>query len=673
MLSALTRAAAAALGIALIAGSSTVGADPAHAQTPAPTISPVAAASANDTTPDTERAVSVVQLGDSYSSGNGAGDYFGDPDARLSHNAYGPLYVDWLNTQPDISARFTTFAHSGAKIADLRTKQIPQVPSDADLVFFTIGGNDVEFKAIVPNCFVVGFRNSAGCRAKVDAATAMLPSVATDLYGALEDLSTRIAPGAEVVIVAYPQLAPPEPNLLCDYVVLCWGDYTYDASKAVRDFGDAALAMQAGVVAKWNAAHPDRPVFHADSIVQAFSGHEPVANVNPFDSKQWINGLLQTQTSAAGTGGNTTSIFSGDRLNWFHPGTIGQAKMAAAIETQFGLTPGVRRIQAHNAQVRELAAERARTGASSAGADVGPSAWLDGPFIQKLGTTVDFDARGSVAGSAAIERYDWDFDSDGTFDRTTTSPETSWTYPAVFTGSATVTVVDTRGRSSTASTGVLISEDGDGTPAEVDNCPGVANHSQSDEDGDGVGDDCDSDIIASVATDIPGVHTLTADGSPVREGASPWAGTATLTDDEGPVVTLGSTRAAAGATIAYRATGLPAGDAAEIRWGNDSRTVLDNVTVDQDGTVSGTVTLPRSTPSGTSKLYVVSPGVAAAANILITPGRRTLDGPLLATLTVAILVWIAVTPAAVARHRRRKKAKKLARAEKAARRTSKSR
>lgn len=662
MLSALTRAAAAVLGLALIAGPSTVGADQARAQTAPAT---VPASSAAESASGSERAVSVVQLGDSYSSGNGAGDYFGDPDARLSHNAYGSLYVDWLNTQPDISARFTTFAHSGAKIADLRQKQIPQVPSDADLVFFTIGGNDVEFKAIVPNCFVVGFRNSAGCREKVDAATAKLPSVATDLYGALEDLSTRIEPGAEVVIVAYPQLAPPEPNLLCDYLVLCWGDYAYDASKGVRDFGEAALAMQAGVVAKWNAAHPDRPVFHADSIVTAFSGHEPVANVNPLDSTQWINGLLQTQTSAAGTGGNTTSIFSGDRLNWFHPGTIGQAQMAAAIEAQFGLTPGVRRIQAANAEARMASAERARTASGA-----GPSAWIDGPFVQKLGSAVDFDARGSTAGSSPIERYDWDFDSDGTVDRSTASPETSWTYAAPFTGSATVAVVDAQGRAAKASTGVMITEDGDGTPTDVDNCPGIENHSQSDEDGDGVGDDCDSDILASVAADLPGVTTLGADGSTFRQGSTSWAGSSALTDDDGPVVTVGSTRAAAGATIAYRVTGLPAGDTAEIRWGNDSRTVLGTVEVGQDGSASGTVVLPRSTPSGLTKLWVISPANAAAANVLITPGRQTLDGPLLATLFVAVLVWIAITPTAVARHRRRKAAKKAARADKAAQKAS---
>jgi len=42
-------------------------------------------------------------------------------------------------------------------------------------------------------------------------------------------------------------------------------------------------------------------------------------------------------------------------------------------------------------------------------------------------------------------------------------------------------------------TQVQITDDGDNTPPELDNCPTVNNYSQSDYDGDGVGDACDPD------------------------------------------------------------------------------------------------------------------------------------------------------------------------------------
>lgn len=58
--------------------------------------------------------------------------------------------------------------------------------------------------------------------------------------------------------------------------------------------------------------------------------------------------------------------------------------------------------------------------------------------------TVDFDASGSTH-AAPLRNYQWDFDGDGTFDRTTSSPTTSFTYQNAGAYNAKMRITDTDG------------------------------------------------------------------------------------------------------------------------------------------------------------------------------------------------------------------------------------
>lgn len=143
--------------------------------------------------------VRYVALGDSYSSGVGAGDY--DPDAgdcKRSANAYPQL---WANEHKPES--FSSQACLGAKTGDVLKNQLGALDGSTSLVSITIGGNDAGFTPTLESCITGG---DSGCKKATDKA---LDYVQNTLPAELDKTYEQIksaAPKAKVIALGYARL-----------------------------------------------------------------------------------------------------------------------------------------------------------------------------------------------------------------------------------------------------------------------------------------------------------------------------------------------------------------------------------------------------------------------------------------------------------------------------------
>jgi hypothetical protein len=139
-----------------------------------------------------------VALGDSYSSGTGAGSYGNSGSCKRSANSYPQL---WANANAPSSFAFV--ACSGAETTDVTANQVGALTPDTALVTISVGGNDAGFADVMTDC---NLGSDSDCVARNQQAQAYARN---ELPPRLDAVYTQIrdrAPNARVVVLGYPHI-----------------------------------------------------------------------------------------------------------------------------------------------------------------------------------------------------------------------------------------------------------------------------------------------------------------------------------------------------------------------------------------------------------------------------------------------------------------------------------
>lgn len=149
--------------------------------------------------------VNYVALGDSYSSGVGAGAFdSNEASCKRSANSYSQRWVKEFSAET--VANFTFVACSGAKTADVESKQLSSLSTSTTMVTMSIGGNDVGFAPVVELCLLGNLFDENLCIASSIAAGREAEKTMPAKLDALYKKIKQRAPSAKVFILGYPHI-----------------------------------------------------------------------------------------------------------------------------------------------------------------------------------------------------------------------------------------------------------------------------------------------------------------------------------------------------------------------------------------------------------------------------------------------------------------------------------
>ncbi|WP_157987436.1 SGNH/GDSL hydrolase family protein [Jiangella endophytica] len=274
-------------------------------------------ASATETAEAADTPSAVITLGDSYSSGLGAGGYVDDCDRT-------PQAWNNLIFGGDVTDR-TLLACSGARIAEVtqQVQQLATIPGAGDrLITVTVGGNDAGFADQLVNC-LVSFLSCTRREAELTTLINSLHQPLVQLYDAVQ----AAAPGDEVIVGGYPMLVP-DPAVRSDCPALT-GLLSDSERQMIRRLG----VLLNDVID--NAAAEAGVESASDEVASIFDGHEACANA----AGDWLYGL---KISWSADNEPTIASASPYQPQWdvassfvrdsFHPTVNGQAGYADAFE-----------------------------------------------------------------------------------------------------------------------------------------------------------------------------------------------------------------------------------------------------------------------------------------------------------------------------------------------------
>ncbi|QQS17397.1 peptidase [Candidatus Saccharibacteria bacterium] len=295
----------------------------------------------------------ITLLGDSYSAGNGAGNYYGEKGSYRSNNNWAHRYADWLNQQ-GVKTTLTDLSYNGYTTTDVKNKQISKVPVNTDLVMLTIGGNDAKFADVVRYCFAAGYRGPKECENKVKYARDQFSDIIRGTREIFEELEKKIPQTSQIVLVGYPLLTTRDEFCLSESVsklrTFCpAGAFNYQAGFEVRNAGIDFNGLQLKLVQEWNDTHVLKVTYIA-SVATKFFGHEPNPNGSSRNNKRWLNEFFETE-GRSNADGITESKPSNDTHEFYHPNITGHEQIALLIESRIGIPTSAKEITSNSSDV----------------------------------------------------------------------------------------------------------------------------------------------------------------------------------------------------------------------------------------------------------------------------------------------------------------------------------
>jgi len=208
--------------------------------------------------------ISYVALGDSYSSGDGAGNY-SDGNCLQSANAYPVL---WHNAH---GGSFVNETCAGATTSDVINGQLGPLSASTTVVTITTGGNDVGFSSVMETC-VLG--SDSSCVSAIQQAEQQAQSTLPGtLDTVLSDIASR-APNAKVVLLGYPQFYDLSKSSSCIGLSTTKRTYINQGASVLDSVISAAASRHGDTYANVN---PD------------FAGHQICDSSSYLISVDWFN------------------------------------------------------------------------------------------------------------------------------------------------------------------------------------------------------------------------------------------------------------------------------------------------------------------------------------------------------------------------------------------------
>lgn len=250
----------------------------------------------------------VVVIGDSFSSGEGAGSYLdeGEPKCHRAQTAYGAV----------LGGRQThLIACSGAVTADVTDKsqysgEPPQVealqdlPDNPGLVYLTIGGNDIDFKGIVEGCIM---NNCTANRAEMTRRLSDIPQRKESLkktYRAVmkaannrERVKKRQGKVAPLVVSPYPDPLWEAEQGNCATVM----PTNYSLSPSEISYGRQILTLLNRTVrdAVTELSKEGYPVYYAQDVVDLAKPNHTICNSDSYFVKINLPNYVHNQSELA--------------------------------------------------------------------------------------------------------------------------------------------------------------------------------------------------------------------------------------------------------------------------------------------------------------------------------------------------------------------------------------